>query len=305
VFLYSYHGDLYGEYRNGSQQLLVRGSPGKPIVNPTLSSDMKTAVIQIGTGRKASLADLTLGSGNQCCFRDGSYPSFGPHQLVAREDQLPRRWIAIGVPTSEAEGVFPFPPSTAQIQDLSWDRSGRMLIYEAVYRKGQEPIVNGQSLTRGIFEGRVVYGANNDVKDLVSSPVIPIDSHRGDVYEAPSAGAGINVLKVCCESSGTGTLSRIELGTLDPAMPGRAPYRKIAGLNGLGIDPQTCRCFTASGGGLSAQRTGKAIHWSNGAGQSWFVGDGIHLWWVGEHGAILQMPFGVTGGIGLPSTFRS
>jgi hypothetical protein len=178
-----------------------------------------------------------------------------------------------------------------------------MLFYEAVYRKGQEPIVKGQSLTQSIFEGRVVYGANNDVvKDLVSSPVIPIDRHRGDVYEAPSAGPGINVLKVCCQSNGTGTLSRIELGTLDPSTPSRASYTKIADLNGLGIHPQTCRCFTADGGALSAQRIDGAIHWSNGAGQSWFVGDGIHLWWV-KQGAVLRMPFEVTGGIGLPGTF--
>jgi hypothetical protein len=180
-----------------------------------------------------------------------------------------------------------------------------MLFYEGLYRKGQEPIVNGQSLSQSIFEGRVVYGPNKDVRDLVSSPVIPIDLHRGDVYSAPSAGVGINVLKVCCQSNGTGTLSRIELGTLDPATPGRAPYTKIADLNGLGINPQTCRCFTASGGGLSARSTGGVLHWSKGSGQSWFVGDGTHLWWVGEQGAILRMPFGVTGGIGLPSTFSS
>jgi hypothetical protein len=303
VFLYSYKGDLYGEYRNGSQQPLVRGSPGKPIVNATLSSDKKTAVIQIGTGRKASLSDVTLRSGHQCCFRDGSYPSFGPHQLVAREQQVPRRWIAIGVPTSEASGAFPLPPPVAEIQDLSWARSGKMLFYEALYRKGQEPIVNGRSLAQRIFEGQVAYGRDNNVKDLVSTPVIPIDSHPGDVYEAPSAGAGINVLKVCCQSSGAGTLSTIELGTLDPSTPGRAPYTKIADLKGLGIDPQNCRCFTADGGGLSARPIDGAIHWINGAGQSWFVGDGIHLWWVGEHGDTLQMPFGVTGGISLPSTF--
>ncbi|MDP9234379.1 MAG: hypothetical protein M3P01_07490 [Actinomycetota bacterium] len=301
VFVYSSHGNLYGEYADGAHRLLVHGTTAQPALHPTLSPDMKAVVFQQGHSRRASLADLDVKSDNQCCFREGAFPSYGPHDLVARVAHLPGQplSIAIGVPTSEAEQVYPVLPEVGEVRDLSWDRTGKYLFYRGIYKPGHRPVVNGEVLAESVFKAAVAYGPHHAVYNLVSTPLTPRNRQPGEYHWGPSAGVDLNVLKVCCQLNGHGAFSHIELGKIDVTVPG-TPYSKITDLTSLGINLQTCSCVTAFGGDLAAQQSGGAVHWSTRSGESWFVGDGSHMWWVDDAGDIVKMPFEVTGGIGLP-----
>jgi hypothetical protein len=301
--VFSFHGDLYGEYQDGSHRLLLQGTLGKPVMNPTVSPDMKAVVYQMGHGRKAELGYLTLRNGSQCCFRDGSYPAFGPYDLVVRAVRAPGLGlaIAIGVPTSEAEGVYDLPPNLAKVTDFSWDRTGEVLIFRGIYKKSLRPVINGESLSERLFAGQITYGPKHDVRNLTPLPMTLGNRHHGEAYWGPSNGIDINVLKVCCEANGNGAFSRIELGKLDPLALHGAAYRKIVDLTPLGVRLQACKCMTAYAGQLSAHQEDGVVRWDTRDGQSWFVGDGVHLWWVSDTGTIVKMPFEVTGGVGVPN----
>jgi hypothetical protein len=194
------------------------------------------------------------------------------------------------------------PGSLVQVLDLSWHQSGRLLFYRGIYKNGQGPVVNGERLKESVFEARIIYGKSTGgpthfVTQLKSRPLIPSNRHPGDVYWPTSSGFSLYVLRACCDTTGGRRLSHVEIGTIDPTTN---YYSKIDDLDRLGINLHTCACGVVLGPPLSPRVTGNEVRWIHGGLPSWLIGDGRHLWWIGETGRIVEMPFPVTGGVGVP-----
>jgi hypothetical protein len=290
-FVYGQDGDIYGQLHDKSVN--ITKSPAVEL-NPTISPDGRYVAFERRDKYEGypAIVMVDMKTGDECCYFPGEHPALGPHDTIAWFTESDAGVPMIGTARTGTEKQQFYALGEAgekwKVSNISWSTDGGSLFFI-------------DELTGELFVAEVGVTAEGDPyfkpNDPISS-VTPEDEADGGAYLAADGGTSLSVIHACCKTSDSPSFSTYELGTVDPAAPGR-PFTSVMPLSkeqtGIGVEETPLALAHAPN--LSLDSSTNDLRWSRSQDEGWFAGangDSMAFLRVGEFA--FYLPGSVDGG---------